>query len=119
MNNIHLVKTVKEYNATMEKILELAKTNPGKNTPEYEQLTILSLLIEEYDRRHYPVAESDPVEAIKFRMEQQGLRPVDMKEYFGSTGRFYDVINKKRNLSLAMIRKLHSGLGVTYESLLA
>ena len=118
MNNIHLVRTAKEYDATMEKVLVLAKTNPPENTPEYEQLTILSLLIEEYDRKHYPAVETDPVEAIKFRMEQQGLRPVDMKEYFGSTGRFYDVINKKRKLSLAMIRKLHSGLGVTYESLL-
>ena len=119
MNNIHLVKTGKEYDAVMEKILALAKTDPRKNTPEYEQLAILSMIIEEYDRKHYPAVEADPVEAIKFRMEQQGLRPVDMKEYFGSTGRFYDVINKKRNLSLAMIRKLHSGLGITYESLLA
>ena len=119
MNSIHLIKTEEEYDAIMKKVLALAKNNPQENTPEYEHLAILSLLIEEYDRKHYPIAATDPVDAIKFRMEQQGLRPVDMKEYFGSTGRFYDVINKKRNLSLAMIRKLHSGLGITYESLLA
>lgn len=119
MNSIHLIKTEEEYDATMKKILTLAKTDPQENTPEYEQLAILSLLIEEYDRKHYQIVATDPVEAIKFRMEQQRLRPVDMKEYFGSTGRFYDVINEKRNLSLSMIRKLHSGLGINYESLLA
>lgn len=119
MKNIHLIKTEKEYDKVMEMVLELAKLNPKENTPEFEELAILSLLIEEYDRKHYPTDPSDPIEAIKFRMEQQDLRPVDMKEYFGSTGRFYDIINKKRNLSLAMIRKLHEGLGISYESLLA
>ncbi len=119
MNNIHLIETEEDYDDAMKKVLAMAKTNPQPGAPEYERLTILSLLIEEYDRKHYPVAKSDPIEAITFRMEQQGLRPVDMKEYFGSTGRFYDIINKKRKLSLSMIRKLHSGLGLAYESLLA
>lgn len=119
MKNIHLIKTEKEYDKVMDRVLKLAKSNPKENTPEFDELSILSLLIEEYDRKHYPADPSDPIEAIKFRMEQQDLRPVDMKEYFGSTGRFYDIINKKRNLSLAMIRKLHKGLGIPYESLLA
>ena len=119
MNNIHLIKTEKEYDKIMDKVIALAETDPKENTPEYEQLAILSLLIEEYDRKHYPIAKVDPIDAIKFRMEQQGLRPVDMREYFGSTGRFYDIVNKKRNLSLSMIRKLHNGLGISYESLLA
>lgn len=119
MNNIHLIKIEKDYDEVMDKVLSLAKTNPRENTPEFEQLTILSMLIEEYDRKHFAKIKTDPVDAIKFRMEQQGLRPVDMKEYFGSTGRFYDVMNKKRNLSLSMIRKLHSGLGIAYENLLA
>lgn len=119
MNNIHLIRTEKEYDEVMSKVLSLAKTNPQENSPGFEQLTILSMLIEEYDQKHFTEIETDPVNAIKFRMEQQGLRPVDMKEYFGSTGRYYDVMNKKRNLSLSMIRKLHSGLGIAYENLLA
>jgi HTH-type transcriptional regulator/antitoxin HigA len=119
MNNIHLIKTEKEYDAVIKKVLTLAKTNPPKNSPEFEKLTILSMLIEDYDRKHFEIVEVDPVDAIKFRMEQQGLRPVDMKKYFGSTGRFYDIMNKKRSLSLNMIRKLHSGLGMAYESLIA
>ena len=119
MNNIHLIKTEKEYDEIMSKVLSLAKKNPKENSSEFEKLTILSLLIEEYDKKHFTKIETDPIDAIKFRMEQQGLRPVDMKEYFGSTGRYYDVMNKKRNLSLSMIRKLHSGLGIAYENLLA
>jgi HTH-type transcriptional regulator/antitoxin HigA len=118
MNNIHLIKTEKEYDEVMNKVLSLARTNPPENSPEFEQLIILSMLIEEYDKKHFPQIKTDPVEAIKFRMEQQGLRPVDMKEYFGSTGRYYDIMNKKRKLSLSMVRKLHSGLGIAYENLL-
>ncbi|MFA6714913.1 MAG: type II toxin-antitoxin system HigB family toxin [Victivallaceae bacterium] len=75
--------------------------------------------VEEYNRENFKIVEVDPVNVIKFRMEQQGLRPIDMKEYFGSTGRFYDIMNKKRSLSLNMIRKLHSGLGIAYDSLIA
>jgi HTH-type transcriptional regulator / antitoxin HigA len=119
MNNIHLIKSEQEYDELMVEILSLAKKNPQENSPEFEKLTILSMLIEEYDRKHFVKLDAAPVDAIKFRMEQQGLRPVDMKEYFGSTGRFYDVMNKKRNLSLAMIRKLHSGLDIAYENLFA
>ena len=119
MDNIHLVKTEEEYDEIMERILKIAKTDPKQDSKEYEELMILSMLIEEYDKKHFPSPKSDPIEAIKFRMDQQGLRPVDMKEYFGSTNRFYDIINKKRNLSLNMIKKLHEGLGIPYESLLA
>jgi len=119
MNNIHLIKTENEYDEVMDKVLSLAKTNPKESSPEFENLTIFSMLIEEYDQKHFTKIETDPITAIKFRMEQQGLRPVDMKEYFGSTGRYYDVMNQKRNLSLSMIRKLHSGLGIAYENLLA
>ena len=119
MNDIHLIKTEKEYDSVMEEVLMLAKNNPAENSPEYDRMCILGLLIEEYDRKHYPLPESDPVEALKFRMEQLELRPVDMKPYFGSTNRYYDIINRKRPLSLSMIRKLHDGLGLPYESLLA
>lgn len=119
MNNIHLIKTEEDYDKIMSRILKIAKTNPKPNSPEYEKLMILSLLIEEYDKTHYPEPISDPIESIKFRMEQQGLRPVNMKEYFGSTNRYYDIMNKKRKLSITMIKKLHDKLGIPYESLIA
>ncbi len=119
MKNARLIHTEKEYDEIMHKVLALAKTNPGEETPEYEELILLSMLIEEYDRKHYPKPPADPVEAIKFRMEQMDLRPIDMKRYFGSTGRYYDIINKKRGLSVNMIRRLHSELNIPYESLMA
>ena len=118
MNNIHLIKTEEEYDKIMKKILKIAKANPKLETSEYEKLMILSMLIEEYDKTHYPEPIPDPVESIKFRMEQQGLRPVNMKDYFGSTNRYYDIINRKRNLSINMIKKLHNKLGIPYESLI-
>ncbi len=119
MKDIHLIHTEEEYDNVMDEVLILAKKNPAEGTPEYEQLILLSMLIEEYDKKHYPTPKSDPVEAIKFLMEQLDLRPVDMKKYFGSTGRYYDIINKNRNLSINMIKKLHAELEIPYESLMA
>lgn len=75
--NVHLIKTEKEYDKIMEEILVLAKSNSKADTAEYEKLMLLSMLIEEYDKRHYPTPPADPIEAIKFRMEQQGLKPIN------------------------------------------
>ena len=88
-------------------------------TPEADELEVLSILIEKYEDEHYPIAPSDPVEAIKFRMEQQGLTQRDLEPYIGSSGRVSEVLNRKRTLSLNMIRRLHEGLKIPYESLLA
>lgn len=77
-------------------IFAIAESDFKTDSKEHEELKILSLLIEDYDRIHYPTEPSDPIESIKFRMEQQGLKAVDMKKYFGSTGRYYDIINKKK-----------------------
>jgi len=87
-------------------------------TPEADELEVLSILIEKYEDEHYPIAPSDPVEAIKFRMEQQGLTQRDLEPYIGSSGRVSEVLNRKRKLSLNMIRRLHEGLKIPYESLL-
>lgn len=88
-------------------------------TPEADELEVLSILIEKYEDEHYPIAPSDPIEAIKFRMEQQGLTQRDLEPYIGSSGRVSEVLNRKRKLSLNMIRRLHEGLKIPYESLLA
>lgn len=88
-------------------------------SPEGDELEVLSVLVEKYEAEHYPLPPSDPIEAIKFRMDQQGLTPKDLEPYLGSSGRVSEVLNRKRKLSLTMIKRLHDGLRIPYESLLA
>lgn len=87
-------------------------------SPEADELEVLSILIEKYENEHYPIGPSDPIEAIKFRMEQQGLTQRDLEPYIGSSGRVSEVLNRRRGLSLAMIKRLHKGLQIPYESLI-
>ncbi len=90
-----------------------------EQTPEADERDVLVTLVEAYENKHYDFGPADPVEAIKFRMEQQGLTARDMERYIGPSGRVSEVLNRKRPLSLAMIRRLHDGLKIPYESLLA
>jgi HTH-type transcriptional regulator/antitoxin HigA len=90
-----------------------------ERTPEGDEMEILVTLIETYERKHYPISVSDPVEAIKFRMEQQGLTPKDLEPYLGSSGRVSEILNHRRGLSLQMVKRLHDGLHIPYESLLS
>lgn len=98
--------------------LELVFQAP-EGTPKADEREVLVTLIEAYEQKHYPIGSADPVEAIKFRMEQQNLTPKDLEPYIGSSGRVSEVLNRKRRLSLQMVRKLHAGLHIPYESLLA
>jgi HTH-type transcriptional regulator/antitoxin HigA len=88
------------------------------DSPEGEHLDLLVTLIEAYERQHFPMDLPDAVEAIKFRMEQQGLTAKDLEPLIGRRNRVYEVLNRKRSLTLAMIQKLHAGLGIPAESLL-
>ncbi|MFA5082880.1 MAG: transcriptional regulator [Hydrogenophilaceae bacterium] len=90
-----------------------------EGTPEADEMEILVTLIEAYENKHYPIGPADPIEAIKFRMEQQGLTARDLEPYIGPSGRVSEVLNRKRPLSLRMIKRLHDGLHIPYESLLA
>ncbi len=90
-----------------------------EGTPQADEREVLVTLIEAYEQKHYPIGSTDPVEAIKFRMEQQNLTPKDLEPYIGSSGRVSEVLNRKRRLSLQMVKKLHVGLHIPYESLLA
>ncbi|MGZ8219477.1 helix-turn-helix domain-containing protein [Methylomagnum sp.] len=90
-----------------------------EGTPEADEMEVLVTLIEAYENKHYPITPSDPVEAIKFRMEQQGLTLNDLEVYIGGSGRVLEVLNRQRKLSLPMIKRLHHGLHIPYESLLA
>ena len=88
-------------------------------TSEFDEMEILVTLIEAYEQKHFPTGIVDPVEAIKFRMEQQELTQKDLEPFIGTSGRVSEVLNRKRRLSLSMIKRLHDGLHIPYESLLS
>ena len=88
------------------------ENDPDLSSPEGEELELFSLLVERYDEEHYPMDLPDPVSAIKFRMEQQGLKNKDLIPYIGSASKVSEVLSGQRGLSLTMIRKLVEGLGV-------
>ena len=90
-----------------------------EQTPQADERDVLVTLVEAYENKHYDFGPADPVEAIKFRMEQQGLTARDLEQFIGTSGRVSEVLNRKRPLSLRMVKKLHDGLKIPYESLLA
>jgi len=90
-----------------------------EGTPQADERDVLVTLIEAYENKHYDFGASDPVEAIKFRIEQEGLTPRDLEPYIGQSGRVSEVLNRKRPLSLRMVKRLHDGLKISYESLMA
>jgi HTH-type transcriptional regulator/antitoxin HigA len=111
-----VIKTEADYEAALAQVETLMDAAPG--SPEEEALQVFALLIEAYEQAHYPIDLPDPVEAIKFRMEQQGLVQKDMIPYLGSQSKVSEVLSRKRPLSLTMIRALHQGLGIPAEVLL-
>ncbi len=114
-----VLKSEADYEEALERVELLVGLDPSEGTAEAEELELLSLLVEKYEDEHYPVASPDPVEAIKFRMEQQGLKYADMVSFFGSKSKVSEVLNRKRGLSLSMIRALHRELGIPAEVLIA
>jgi HTH-type transcriptional regulator/antitoxin HigA len=92
--------------------------NAKAGTPEGERLDVLATLVEAYERRHFPMDLPDPVEAIKFRMEQSGLGPRDLVPMIGQLNRVYEILSRKRPLTLPMIRALHEHLGIPSELLI-
>jgi HTH-type transcriptional regulator/antitoxin HigA len=112
------IRTEDDYQAALRKASVFFENEPEPGTPEGDCFEILILLIEDYENKHYPVELPDPVEAIQFRMEQSGLTPKDLKPMIGGLNRVYEVLNRKRLLTLPMIRRLHNGLGIPAESLI-
>ena len=90
-----------------------------EQTPEADERDVLVTLVEAYERKYYDFGPADSVEAIKFRMEQQGLTARDLEPFIGPSGRVSEVLNRKRRLSLRMVKSLHDGLNIPFESLLA
>lgn len=111
-----LIKNEKDYDAALSRIEQLMDAKSG--TAEMDELELLTALVEIYEDRHFPINQPDPVEAIKFRMEQLGLAQKDMVPYLGSKSKVSEVLNGKRPLSLAMMRSLNKNLGISAEVLL-
>ena len=112
-----IIKTEKQYHEALARVEALMDAKPGSS--KEEELELWSLLVEQYEAAHFPIELPDPVEAIKFRMEQEGLTARDLEPFIGQSGRVSEVLNRKRGLSLRMVKRLHDGLNIPYETLLA
>lgn len=115
--NIHPIKQEADYQAALVQIEEL--WGAKKDSPEGDQLDILITLVEAYEMKHYPIAPPDPIDAIKFRMEQMEMNNTDMVKYLGSQSRVSEILNRKRKLTLSMVKSLYSGLKIPAEVLLS
>lgn len=113
--NIKPIKTERDYQKALKRLEVIFDARPGSK--EGDELEILGVLIEKYEDEHYPIEAPDPIEAIKFRMEQMGYKQRDLAEIIGYKGRVSEILNRKRKLSLEMIRNLHEKLNIPLESL--
>lgn len=113
---IKLIKTENDYNQALERLEVLFDAKKG--TPEGDELELLSILIEQYENTHFPIDLPDPIEAIKFRMEQLGYNQNDLAKIIGLKSRASEILNKKRKLSLDMIRQLHTSLHIPTDVLI-
>lgn len=110
------IRTKTDYRRTLKEIETLMDATP--NSSEGARLDVLVALVESYERKHYALDLPDPVEAIKFRMEQLGLTPKDLEPMIGRRNRVYEVLSRKRPLTMKMAWRLHSDLGIPAESLI-
>lgn len=117
--NIRPIHSKADYKATLKDISALMASDPAAGTPDGDRLDILATLVQAYEARHHPIDAPDPVEAIKFRMEQSGLTVKDLEPLIGKSNRVYEILNRKRPLTLPMIRRLHQSLGIPAEVLIA
>ena len=112
---IYPIRNNAQYERALERVEKLLDAKEGSK--EFDELEVLSTLIEAYEAKHYQIDAPDPIEAIKFRMEQEGLKQKDIAKLFGNKVRVSEVLNKKRRLTLNMIRNIHQTLKIPYESL--
>jgi len=110
------IKSHRDYRRVLREIEGLMHAR--RNTPEGDRLDVLVTLVEAWERKHYRLDLPDPVEAIRYHMEQNGLQPRDLIPFIGGRNRVHEVLNRRRELTLTMIRRLHEGLGIPAESLI-
>ncbi|MFM7531183.1 MAG: type II toxin-antitoxin system HigA family antitoxin [Rubrivivax sp.] len=115
--SIRPIRSEDDLQRAFERLERIFQAEEG--SAQADERDVLVTLIEAYEAKHVDFGPADPVEAIKFRMEQEGLTPSDLEPYIGQSGRVSEVLNRKRPLSLRMVKRLHDGLRIPYESLLA
>lgn len=118
MDHIKLIKNKHDHVEALARIKKLMDENLVPDSKEADELEVLSLLVEHYEQENFPMDKPDPIEAIKFRMEQLGLLKKDLIPFVGSASKVTEVLNGTRQLSLNMIRKLSDGLGISVEILI-
>jgi HTH-type transcriptional regulator/antitoxin HigA len=114
---IRPIKTEQDYNTSIRRIEVL--WGAKKDTPQGDELDLLVTLVESYEMKHYPIAPPDPIDAIKFRMEQMDMTKADLVQYIGSQSRVSEILNGRRKLTLGMIKSLYKGLRIPADILLA
>ena len=114
--DIRPIKSEADNELTLAEIERLFEANP--DTPEGDRLEVLVTLVEAYEDQHYSIPLPDPIEAIKYYMESRGLKRRDLEPYIGTRARVSEILNRKRPLTLTMIRKLHTGLGISADVLI-
>ena len=116
--NIHPIRTKADYKRALREVSAYFDDEPEPGSAEGDRFEILTTLVEAYEARQFPIEAPDPIEAIRFRMEQGGLTVKDLVPSIGQPNRVYEVLNRKRGLTLEMIRNLHRNLGIPAESLI-
>ncbi|RZK54371.1 MAG: helix-turn-helix domain-containing protein [Pedobacter sp.] len=115
---LRVIKTEEEYELALEKAYLLMQEEMELDSKKADELDLLTLLIEHYEESHYPIMPPNPIEAIKFRLEQLGKSPSELSKILGARSRQSEILSGKRKLSLSMIRKLHEVLNIPAESLI-
>ena len=115
---IKAIRTEKDYLDALRKVSVLIDLDPSPNSPDGEKLEVLGTLVQAYEAKHHTIDPPDPIEAIKFRMDQSNLTVKDLVPFIGPLNRVYEVLNYKRSLSLNMIRRLSDGLNIPAEVLI-
>lgn len=110
------IHSARDYRAALKEIEGLMEAQP--NTPQGDRLDILTTLVEAWEDKHHPIEAPDPIEAIRFAMEQRGLSRRDLEPFIGGRGRVAEVLNRRRPLTLPMIRRLHANLGIPADVLI-
>jgi HTH-type transcriptional regulator / antitoxin HigA len=118
MNQLKIIKTEQDHQQALARLMALMDLDPNENSSEQDEMDVLAVLIEKYEQETFPIAKPDPIAAIKFRMEQQGLTNKDLVPYMGAASKVSEVLNGKRPLSLNMVRKLSTGLGISADVLI-
>ncbi|KFX10723.1 transcriptional regulator, XRE family protein [Pectobacterium atrosepticum ICMP 1526] len=112
------LRTEQDYEAALKAVSPMFDNEPNVNSPEGDYFEVMCLLIEEYEKKRFPIEAPDPVDAIKFRMDQMGLTVKDLASAIGKENRVYEILNRKRSLTLPMIRNLHIKFGIPLNSLI-